>query len=229
MKNARIKKVLATSAAGLCLLTGMTPVNAASTTVSVKNSVISAGVCTFQAPYPSDIRLARKLADVYEGNVCLFSNTSKRFPVGSSLNNNTTYYVNKKWSGRQCYIYANAVYYYMFGDYVGHGDGNYKYSKVALKNQATASYSSFKKAGVVSGSYLRTTSNKNGTYNGNSGHSLIILSYDANQIITLEGNANGSGSIEIKTRTWSEFNNSLLKNKGRRICHVVVPLNYCPI
>lgn len=233
MKTIYAKKAVAVGLAGVSLLAGTISVNADVGKPTVSNKLMPS-ICfssnSITGPSQSDVQLAIKLSRVYNGEICLFSNTSKKFPVGSSLNNNTTYTVNKKWTGKQCYIYANAVYYYLWGDFVGHGSGNYSNSYVALRNQASASYDSFVRAGVVSGSYCRTTANKDGSYNGNKGHSMIILSYNKSQIITLEGNANGKGSIEIKTRTWAEFNKQLLKDKGRRISHIVSPYTtMCPL
>ena len=182
--------------------------------------------------YTSDWLLAVKLDAIFNGTYPIFSNDSKTFPVGSKLNNEKVYKVNGKsgWTGKQCYIYANAVYFHLTGDFVGNGSRSYKNSKVVIKNKSSASYELFRNSGVTCGSYLRTTSNSSGSFNGNNGHSLIILSYDQNQITTLEGNANGKGSIEIITRSWNSFNKKLLTNKNRRICQVVVPknINYCP-
>ena len=233
MKAIYVKKAVAAGLAGASMLAGSISVNA-DVCKKMVNDKAAMNVCILESrisgPSQSDIRLAVRLNKVYNGEVQLFSNTTKTFPVGSSLNNSKTYYVNKTWSGKQCYIYAQAVYYYLWGDFVGNGSRKYSYSRVALKNQATASYESFMRAGVAYGSYCRTTANKNGSYNGNNGHSMIILSYDRDKIVTLEGNANGKGGIEIKTRKWDEFNKKLLKNKGRRICHVVSPnTNICPL
>ena len=228
MKN-MIKKVLATVAAGMCVFTCIAPVNAATNKASA-NSVVTSSVTTVRAPSQSDIKLAIRLNRIYNGEVCLFSNTSKRFPLGSSLDNSKTYYVNGKYSGKQCYIFAQACYFYLWNDYPGHGNGKYSNSRVALKNQKTASYESFVRAGVTYGSYLRTTSNKDGSYNGNKGHSVIIVSYNKDHIITLEGNSNGKGKVELITRSWDDFNKKLLKNKGRVICHVISPTtNMCKV
>lgn len=233
MKKIDVKKSVAVGLAGISILAGTIPVNASTVKEQASNKAISSiGIIeqSIKGPSQSDIRLAIRLNHVYNGDICLFSNTEKKFPVGSRLDNNKTYVVNGKISGGQCYAYAQGVFFYLWGDCIGHGDGNYKNSRVVLKNQKSASYDSFISAGVVPGSYCRTTPNKNGSYNGKKGHSMIIVSYNKNEIITLEGNADGKGSIELKTRTWDEFNKEQLTSKGRRICHIISPYtNACPM
>lgn len=169
-----------------------------------------------------DIQMRNKLNNVMSGNVKLFSNDNGTFAVGTSLNNSKTYYVNKKWSGKQCYIYAQAVYWYLTGDYVGHGSVG-SHSKKCITNAKSISYDQFKNSGVKPGAYIRTTANSNGSYNGNKGHSMIVVSYDSNTITVLEGNGNGKGLVRTNTVTWSQFNKSYLTNRGYRICHVISP------
>ena len=179
--------------------------------------------------YTSNSELSTRLNNVFNGNVALFSNSSARYAVGDTINKSTSFTVAGKITGKQCYIYANAVYYYLFGDIPFHGSGYSGYwnnSKVVLSNQASASYNLFKNAGVTCGSYLRTTSNSDGSYNGNSGHSLIILSYNSSGLTYLEGNGDGNGKTLITTKTWSDFNAKLLTNKGRRIAHVISSNKY---
>jgi hypothetical protein len=59
---------------------------------------------------------ADKLDAIFSGKAKLFSNTSATFPLGKSLNNGNVYQIAAVISGYQCYIYAQAVYYYLFGD-----------------------------------------------------------------------------------------------------------------
>ena len=166
---------------------------------------------------------ASQLDAIFRGEVSLFSNTDASFALGESLNINKEYQVAGVLRGYQCYIYAQAVYFYLFGDLPYHGDG-YKYwtsSEKVVSNRATASYALFQSAGVAFGAYLRTTANSDGSYNSGSGHSIIILSYDTAGITYLEGNADGRGLVRVTKQTWTEFNNSLLTGKNRRICHIV--------
>ena len=170
------------------------------------------------------VAYASKLDDIFQGRVALFSNTSAKYPLGQSLNNSQQYSVAGKISGYQCYIYANAVYYYLFGDIPFHGSGisgYWKDSKTVLTNQSSASYNSFANAGVGFGAYIRTTGNSDGSYSSESGHSMIVMTYDSNTITILEGNANGNGLVRITHETWSEFNSSKVSGKGRKISHIV--------
>ena len=165
---------------------------------------------------------ASKLDEIFNGTAKLFSNSDSSYPLGSSLEMKTKYEVANRVSGWQCYIYANAVYYYLFGDIPFHGDGEYcNNSETVLRNCASVSYDLFRNAGVSFGAYLRTTTNSDGSYNGSNGHSMIILSYDSSQVSVLEGNADGKGLVRITNKSWSEFNSSFLTNKGRRVSHVV--------
>lgn len=166
---------------------------------------------------------AEKLDQIFRGEVELFSNSTDKYPLGSSLKNSANYYLADTISGQQCYIYAQGVYYYLFGDVIYHGDG-YKYwsdSAKVLTNLKTVSYSQFQDAGVGFGAYIRTTGNSNGSYSSNEGHSMIVLEYNEENITVLEGNADGRGLIRVTVLTWDEFNNNFLTAKGRRVCHIV--------
>lgn len=166
---------------------------------------------------------ADKLDAIFQGKVALFTNTSEKFPLGSSLNNNKEYRVAGSVGGYQCYIYAQAVYYYLFGDipFRGDGYGAMTHSQKVLSNQVLASYEIFRDAGVGFGAYVRTTTNTDGSFNGGSGHSFIILSYDREGVTYLEANADGYGLVRITVRTWEEFNSNQLGGRGRRISSVV--------
>lgn len=166
---------------------------------------------------------AEKLNKIFDGKVALFSNSKVKYALGDSMNIRTNFRIADTITGSQCYIYSQAVYYYLFGDVVYHGEG-YKYwsdSKLVLSNKKTVSYDMFSKAKVGFGAYIRTTPNSNGSYNGGNGHSMILLAYDKETVTVLEGNADGRGLIRITQQTWSEFNSDVLTSKGRRICHII--------
>ena len=201
----------------LCLCMSMIPIRAnAKTTIT---SPSGAKGSDYSAAYAS------KLDDIFQGRVPLFTSTSETFPLGQSINNSEWYTVGGALKGKQCYIYSQAVYYYLFGDIVYHGNGlssaYWKDSKQIMSNCASVSYSSFANAGVGFGAYIRTTSNSDGSFNAGVGHSMIVLDYDTTGITYLAGNANGAGQVRITKETWSEFNTSQLTNKGRRVSHVV--------
>ncbi|MGN0793118.1 MAG: dockerin type I domain-containing protein [Aristaeellaceae bacterium] len=176
--------------------------------------------------YTTNSSLATKLDNLINGKVAIFSNTSTKFPVGSSLNNSTTYYwKNGYYSGKQCYAYGQAAYYYLFGDVPYHGSGSYSNSKVVsgVKGLNTLSYDVLVKGGVGCGAYIRTTDQSSGSYNGNVGHSMIVLTYNSNGITILHGNSNGKGAITINTYTWASFNSTHISGKGRYVSHIVQP------
>ena len=160
-----------------------------------------------------------KLDAIIKGELALFSNTQDLFPLGSSLNNSKLYQIaNGRLGGWQCYIYAQAVYYHLFGDIPYHGVGTMKWNNTeqVIFNETVASYELFLNSDVGFGAYIRTTVNEDGSYSG-SGHSVIVLGYDETGITYLEGNADGKGLIRITTRTWEEYNSQQLAGRGRRI------------
>ena len=180
--------------------------------------------------YTSNPNLNREIAAVVAGDIDVYSNyacTNEVYmPVGQYMSNSTEYFVQSKatgtvLSGWQCFIYANAVYNKLFHEWVGGGEP-FTYSYVAITGGVnTVSYEQFANAGIRSGAYIRTTNHANGAYNGNAGHSLIVLSYDSNNITCLEGNADNYGLVAINTRTWADFNAIHLSGRGRYLCHVV--------
>ena len=134
--------------------------------------------------YTDNTKLKAAFNAIFKGDIDIHSDSSCKnevsMPVGYRMNVNKYYYVKSKKSGNnctgmQCYIYANAVYNKLFGEWVRHGD-ILSHSEVVLSGgDSKVSYSKFSSAGVKSGAYMRTTVNSNGAYNGNYGHSLIIL------------------------------------------------------
>lgn len=182
--------------------------------------------------YTSSGVLAKRIDNVLSGNIGLYRNSgcssSYRATLGSKgLNKSNRFYIKNKTTGattygKQCYIYANAVYNTLYNEYVGRGSG-LKHSKVVLKGGKTISYSRFASAGVKCGAYVRTTSNSRGSYNGSQGHSFVVLSYNKSTITYVEGNADGKGLVRLTTKTWAAANKALLSGRGRYLCHVVQP------
>lgn len=201
-------------------------------TVNAASYITSSGSAKGSA-YTSSPDLASKLDAVFAGDIGLCTSTtfksSTNAKLGSSvMTGSKLYFIKNKTtggitSGWQCFIYANAVYNTLFNEYVGHAT-SLSNSKVLISGGSnTASYNQFKNAGVKCGAYVRTTNKSSGAYNGSVGHSLIVLSYDANNITYLEGNADGKGLVRVTTRTWSDFNSNQLSGRSRYICHVVQP------
>ena len=177
--------------------------------------------------------LADTVTAIINGDIDLFTNyaCTKEFniPIGNSLNNNKVYCVKSKTTekvleGWQCYIYANAVYNRLFGEYVRHAEA-LKHSEIVITGGKSAvSYEMFKEADVLLGAYVRTTANKNGSYNSEKAHSLVVLGYDEKYITYIEGNADSKGLACVTHETWDEFNEGELQGRSRYICHVVQPV-----
>ena len=182
--------------------------------------------------YTTSTELAALLNGVFSGDIDIYSNggcTSEvSMPIGWSMNKKTTYYLKDKTDsdsigGRQCYVYAQAVYNKLFNECPGHAD-DLNHSRVAISGGSkTVSYSQFQDAGIRCGAYMRTTNKSSGAYNGSYGHSMIILSYDSNGVTYLEGNGDGDGLIRIDTMTWSAFNSAHLSGRSRYVSHIVQP------
>ncbi len=185
------------------------------------------------ADFTGDAALAAKLDAVFAGTPEMYEDirctTRASAPIGSrNVPLGRTYYVKSAngqvYSGTSCYIYANAVYATLFGDVPYHGeDAGWKNSYTAARNLSSASYSEFQRLGIGFGALLRTTSNADGSYNGNAGHSLIILKYDANGITYLEGNGDGKGLIRVTERSWDTFNSTSVSGRGYKISFIVQP------
>lgn len=177
--------------------------------------------------YTDSPAMADLLNIIYSGDIDLMSgSTEYYYPIGSIMDNSRLFSVYSKngnrINGYQCFIYANAVYCKLFGEYVGHGTG-LSHSVNVIENAGEASYEQFKAAGVVCGAYMRTTANKDGSYNGSNGHSLIIMKYDENEVTYIEGNGEGQGIVRGAILSWSDFNARQITGRGRRICHVTQP------
>ncbi len=183
--------------------------------------------------YTSVPALAAALDRVFAGSPDMYSDmrctTAAAAPIGSrNVPPGRTYYVKSPtgsvYSGTSCYIYANAVYATLFGDIPYHGeDVSWRHSYTAARNLSKGSYEEFSRFGIGFGALLRTTSNADGSYNGNSGHSIIILKYDRDGITYLEGNGDGNGIIRVTNRSWDTFNSVSVSGRGYRISFIVQP------
>lgn len=182
--------------------------------------------------FTSSPELAKKLTQVFNGNIGLYSNSNctsqTKAPLGCSkltgsnrfyIKNNTT---GSKTFGWQCYIYANAVYNTLYNEWAGNGT-SLKHSKVVISGGSTFSYKQFVKAGVRVGAYVRTTANKDGSYNRSKAHSFVILGYNEEYVTYIDGNSDGRGLVRVNKMTWKELNRWQTTGCGRRIYHVVQP------
>ena len=183
--------------------------------------------------YTDNAALAAKLDEIFHGKTGLYTGsnfaTQKLAPLGSSdMTSKNTFYLKGidtglVMYGTTCYIYANSVYNTLFHEWVRHAD-DLRLSNVVISGGGQAfSYQQLKQAGVKCGAYIRTTSDSSGAFSNSGAHSMILLSYDAERITVLEGNADGYGLVRITTREWDDFNYTNLTKKNRYIAHVVQP------
>ena len=199
--------------------------------LTVLSAAAASAVGSFAAysgsAYTKDTELAKKLTDVFNGKVRLFTNTNETFPVGSSIDTDFEYawgddYPNVGY-GYQCFAYAQSVYYYLFGEVAGSADRTYAKSEVVMRAKDKLLYRDLLAAGVGCGAYFRTTNNADYSYNSSYGHSFIMLDYNADTVTILEGNADYNGLVAISVFTWDEFNTQRLNNQNRRLAFAVQP------
>ncbi len=217
----------------LCLILAtvfIIPLLTAFRSVSARSFITSASNAS-GSDYTDNKKLADTLTAIFKGDIDLYSTQACTkeitLPLGSSLSS-SSYFVKNKTTGTvlqgwQCYIYGNAVYNRLFNEVVQNGSALVNSKIVITGGKSSVSYSLFQNAGVRCGAYIRTTPNKNGSYTGSTGHSIIVLAYNESHITYLEGNANGNGLARITKETWSEFNSGELSGRSRYICHVVQP------
>lgn len=173
--------------------------------------------------FTDDAALAKRIDSVLNGYAQLFQNEDISYPVGSSIG---TYpsspHKTAGFVGYECYIYANAVYNYLFGEAPYHGASDYQKSSVPVRG-GTVDFGVLYKAGINCGAYVRTTTSPYGEYNGASGHSFIILEYDREGITVLQANNSGPGVISLDRMLWSEFETMFKKYWGGYVSHIVNP------
>ncbi len=173
--------------------------------------------------YTEDAFLAERLDLVFQGHAGLYTDyecTQEYLaPLGtySVPNWGDMLNVPDNQRGWSCYIYANGVYYALFGECPGDATHEYRNSEVIWGVDGTPEtlYYNFQAAGVIScGAYCRNYS-----------HSFLILHYDANGIVLLDGNSiNGyNGLVQVTEATWDYFWRYFLSAGENPIQHVVQP------
>lgn len=169
--------------------------------------------------------LIPKLNNVINGNADLFidkvfenpDSTEDDLRVGGYINPEIQYTwgpSSRPHYGWTCFAYAQAVYYYLFGDVLYRCEGEdgygveYKNSKMVLNDSNPLSFDLLYNAGVGTGAYVEAPN-----------HYYLILTYDKHTITTLGGNEDGygRGEIKISNYTWDEFN-----RKGHRVPAYVI-------
>lgn len=170
--------------------------------------------------YTSDPVLAEKLNDIFDGNASIYYDSAFASQVDTKLgsysvpNNGVNKFVGPCPDGvtnvgTSCWIYANGVYYTLFGEATGCGAAGEHSEKLDLMITANRnlSYDNLTAWGVRPGvgALVRTQC----------GHSLIILGYDEERITILDGNGNGKGLVAIRVITWDRI--------GFRASYIIQP------
>lgn len=152
--------------------------------------------------------LAELLNAIFDGNAGVYRDAAFTRQVDTELgtsrvpNNGVNMFVgpygeNRTDIGTSCWIYANGVYFTLFGEGTGNGDAGENSEKLDLTTTANRnfSYDNFAAWGVrpEPGALIRTRC----------GHSLIVLDYDEEYLTILDGNGNGKGLIAIRKMKWN--------------------------
>lgn len=179
--------------------------------------------------YPA---FAKALDEVFAGDIDAFKEKSRKnevfLPLGSRMSMNNAYHIystsrNVSTYGWTCFIYSNAAFNKLFGEYVHRGT-SLKNCYIAVgKGASKMTYSLLLNNNIRPGAYIRTSPKSDGSYYGEDGHSMIILGYNETHITYLEGNGDGKGLVRVTKRTYNEFNSAQLTGRGRKITHIVQP------
>jgi len=152
--------------------------------------------------------LAAALNGIFDGNANVYYDADFTRPVNTVLgssrvpNNGVNQYVgpygeNDTNVGTSCWIYANGVYFTLFGECTGNGTAGENSEKLELGGSGNYnfSYENFTAWGVrpEPGALIRTKC----------GHSLVILDYDEEGLTILDGNGNGKGLVAIRRMKWN--------------------------
>ena len=157
--------------------------------------------------FTSSVKLAATLNDIFDGHANVYYDPEFTRMVDTALgtsrvpNNGVNRYVGPYGDqednvGTSCWIYANGVYYTLFGECTGNGEAGTNSEKLELRGSGNYnfSYENFVSWGVrpEPGALIRTRC----------GHSLVILDYDQEYVTILDGNGNGKGLIAIRKMKW---------------------------
>ena len=170
--------------------------------------------------FTSSVMLAAALNDIFDGNANVYYDPDFTRMVDTKLgssrvpNNGVNKYVgpygdNDDNVGTSCWIYANGVYYTLFGECTGNGEAGENSEKLDLSGSGDYkfTYENFLTWGVrpEPGALIRTRC----------GHSLVILDYNQEGVTILDGNGNGKGLVAIRQMKWD--------SQGFRAKYIIQP------
>ena len=170
--------------------------------------------------FTSSVILASALNDIFDGNANVYYDAEFTKMVNTKLgssrvpNNGVNRYVgpygeNEDNVGTSCWIYANGVYFTLFGECTGNGTAGENSEKLDLSGSENYkfTYENFLTWGVrpEPGALIRTRC----------GHSMVILDYDQEGVTILDGNGNGRGLVAIRKMDWD--------SQGFRAKYIIQP------
>ena len=160
------------------------------------------------AAFTDSAALASVLSSILDGSANIFYDAGFTRMVNTELgssrvrNNGVNMYVGPVQEGEtnvgtSCWIYANGVYYTLFGECTGNGTAgsNSQLLDVKATENRNFTYENFVAWGVrpEPGALIRTQC----------GHSLIVLDYNEEGLTILDGNGNGKGLVAIRVMAWN--------------------------
>jgi len=190
----------------LAVLVGMLPQTAVD--VNAMYTWITQGQFVQGSDFTASPLMAERLDSIFAGNLNIYHDVKCTDPMTvpfgcSDLKNNNIYkYIGPEGgpaicSGTSCWVYANAVYYTLFGESTFDGVAMANSVKLKTPYYPAATYENFVAWGVRPGV---------GALVRAQGHSLIVLGYDAETLTILDANGDGKGLVSIRIRTWDEVN-----------------------
>ncbi len=193
----RITSLLLALVMVLSLMPAMTVEAEASTSQVITDKNAVSGSMFTTSP-----TLAAKLDSIFAGNANIYWDSKYTKPVNTVLgshsvpNNGVYMYVpGGKAVGTSCFIYANGVYYTLFGETVTNGAGGDNSEKLTAAKDQIMTYQNFVKWGVRQGvgALIRY-----GT------HSIVVLGYDENTLKYIDGNGDKNGLVAVRIRSWDK-------------------------
>ena len=185
--------------------------------------------------------LAAALDKIFLGNVGLYSDSGKTKAVNAKLGSRAVSPGSQRFwsykskdgkthgaSGYSCYAYATSVYGTIYDKQHPELSLNSNHQNLTAASGNYITYSNFVKWGVRSDLpvYIRIG------VDSNNGHSIIVLTYNEDYIVYLDGNGDNNGLIAIRKEPWK---NSFGSYKGsniyaRKILRIVQPkTSYYPL
>ena len=226
------RKLTAVLLSAVCTLTAALPVF--SCECAAAEIAAETGSDVKIVSYTVSEALAALIDEIEKGGANLYLDKDRTQPAGLAVDdredNSLNYYAFTNsgvyTTGKQCYIYSQAVYGKLFDELPLHGvdpKAPYKYSEQAAGFAETLTPEFLTANSVMPGAYFRTKVNTDGSYSSKGGHSMILLGYDRDTIHLLEGNGDGYGLIRDVVLTYEQFNRIYITRKGRYVGNIIQP------